>query len=74
MFKVGDKVMLKENHRYLPGALNPTNAIGTVNEITHSTIWVKWKDVLNTYMTSDLYYPHKLGRLLAGVEDAEITE
>lgn len=74
MFKVGDKVMLKENHRYLPGVLNPINIIGTVDEITYSTIWVKWKDGLNMYMTDDLYYPHKLGRLLAGVEDAEITE
>lgn len=74
MFKVGDIVMLKENHRYSPGALNPTNTVGTVDEIIRSTIWVKWTHGLNMYIESDLYYPHKLGRLLAGVEDAEITE
>lgn len=74
MFKVGDKVMLKKHHRYVPGALNPTNEIGTVDEISYSTIWVKWEGGLNTYIESDLSYPHKLGRLLAGVEDAEITK
>jgi hypothetical protein len=79
MFKVGDKVMLKKSHRYSHGESNPTDKIGEVEEVYdiagHLPILVRWdKYTTNAYNPSDLYYPHKLSRLLAGVEDAEITE
>lgn len=79
MFKVGDRVMLKDSS-YAISNDNPTNTIGMVTEIRDSTKDTHPIDVIwannehNVYKASDLYYPHKLDRLLAGVEDAEITE
>lgn len=79
MFNVGDKVMLKDG-KYSLSDDNPTHTIGTVIETTYTgtgshPIEVIWaNNEHNVYNPSDLYYAHKLGRLLAGVEDAEITE
>lgn len=79
MFKVGDKVMLKDG-KYSPSDDNPTDTVGTVVQVMHSLsdshpIEVIWaNNEHNVYNPSDLYPAHNLGRLLAGVEDAEITE
>jgi hypothetical protein len=76
MFKVGDKVMLRADHKYTRGKYNPTGVVGTIEEGDDFLLLVRWEGLeeVNSYISSDLYYPHKLGRLLAGVEDAEITK
>ncbi len=75
MFKVGDKVLLKEDHEYVRGRTNPTHTIGTVIASgTHGgeSLYVKWSNGFsNNYYQEDLYPDTKLGRLLAGVEDDE---
>lgn len=54
-FKVGDKVRIIEGTRYYGESdFNPAGEVGTIVDISYSSIYVMWEAGKNIYSQSDL--------------------
>ncbi len=75
-FKIGDRVILREDHPFDRDYENPLGIVGTViidnDDMSSLVLSVRWSNgAVNSYDHEHLLPATKLDKLLAGIENAD---